>query len=161
MAFGFGSKPVEVVAGGVGQPTPALSLFSWEDMCDKGGNTIVFAVAIWFLYVLAKNWIYWSAVRNIAAMEQQAGAPRPSLRATLPAQLFSDDPNASRLHRVLMWAERALVIPFVPAHLDYYIMWIFNVWFVLTIPSEYCRRVVNRHSYQHCIDSITCFLHSF
>lgn len=131
MAFGFGAPAVEEESNSSG-PLPAIDPTSWENLCyESGGSTAFFALILIVLYLVGRYHIL------------IAGSEFSLKVVTSPLYQHDDDKkekNIRPFHKQLMgWMEKVFVSPFVPAHLDSFVMWIFLWFFLITVPSKWMR----------------------
>ncbi len=136
MAFGFklGAAPSDVEAVQVVIPS-AINLFSWEDMCtERGGITLL---------ILLSGLIFYLGVRYHILI---AGA-NESLKIVTSPLYDQNRRNLTPFRRLMAAIESLCVLPFVPAELDSFVMWIFMWYVAITIPMGITRYYESRWSH--------------
>jgi hypothetical protein len=119
----------------------AIQLSSWDDMCTKnGGITLIILLGIIIFYLAIRYHIF-----SVGSAKSIAAYTCPLYDHGKPAA------KSSMFLRFMRAMERIFILPFVPAHLDSYVMWIYFWFFAITIPMGITRYYEKRWSH----DTIT------
>ena len=101
---------------------PTLKLTSLEDMCtERGGITLLI-----FLMIVIPYFIWQSEVFIVGNKENSG--------INLSYYGQNNQAKQSLFRRFMVAIEKVFVLPFIPSSTHAYVMWIFMIFFVTTIP---------------------------